>query len=65
MKPCFNNRKIVVEMKRSPQVLDVLKQSIHQAAFSLSQQCQMGDTIIEIPDLAPFAKDFEYAIAKN
>jgi hypothetical protein len=65
VEPCFNDREIVVKVRRSAQMLDVLKQLIHHAALTLSQDCQIGDTIIDIPDLPPLAKDFEHAIAED
>ena len=61
----FNNGKIVVQARRSAEMVHVIQEVIHDALRSSGHLSQMGDASIQIPYLTSLLEDFKDAVAED
>jgi hypothetical protein len=65
MEPSLNDGEIVVQARRSAEVINMIQKFIHKTSLPLGQGCHIRDTSIQIPYRTVIAKDFKDAVAED
>ena len=65
LEPSLNDGEVVIEVTRSPKLVDMMHKVIHEASGPVGKSCKICDASVKIPRGATVAEDFKYAIAKN
>ena len=61
----FDDGKIVVQTRRSAEMMHVIQEFIHDALRASGHLSKMGDTCIQIPYLPSLLEDFKDTVAED
>ena len=65
MELSLNDGEVVVQVRRSAKMINMIQKFIHKASLPFGQSCHVSDASIQIPYGTFIAEDFKDAVAED